>query len=481
LEDYFGERHWQKYLVAATANEEPTTAAEVLPPPVPENEDFACIPLLRPLIDYHREPPKSDELFGKIVWHDLAGKQRLVDAWPLIGFRPPQESNWRAGIYFDVNAWDATIRREKPEEAGPSGPPGTLMLRHLQKHNPGLEALRAGISRPAARFVREADAGMDMDVRWVDPLWGYGKLARLRAEAELALGDSGAAADDISLGLRLARAAGDNPVVVGAIMAYRLTELPMGPIWGGLARHQWNETQLAALEQALAHLDPLSIHQRSMYGERILYAWPNLDAIKRRYADPADVLGMPDTSQLLLSLIPGGCFDFNKATLGEYYGQMARMADPAAHRFFVTNAQAVGANLARKMQSFSFDPNDILHGYLRALTDTTGNIVQFAAQAQATIDLARCAIAIERYRLKHRSLPATLDALSPEFLVPPRDVITGEPLHYRPAKDSATYLLYSVGANEKDDGGTQGWNKLTPSQPDFTVGDWVWPQPSAAP
>ena len=73
---------------------------------------------------------------------------------------------------------------------------------------------------------------------------------------------------------------------------------------------------------------------------------------------------------------------------------------------------------------------------------------------QASIDLARVACALERYRLAHGEYPETLDALTPQFIEKlPHDIINGQPLHYR-RTDDGKFVLYSVGWNEKDDGGT---------------------------
>jgi hypothetical protein len=85
------------------------------------------------------------------------------------------------------------------------------------------------------------------------------------------------------------------------------------------------------------------------------------------------------------------------------------------------------------------------------------------AKLQTQVHEALIACALERYRLGHNSYPETLDALVPQFLDKiPADLIGGQPLHYRRAADGK-FLLYSVGWNEKDDGGKPGSDD-----------DWVW-------
>ena len=107
---------------------------------------------------------------------------------------------------------------------------------------------------------------------------------------------------------------------------------------------------------------------------------------------------------------------------------------------------------------------------LPALTNT----VKKYTYAQSSVDLARVACALERYRLAHGEFPESLDALSPLFLEKvPHDIISGQPLHYRRTSEGK-FLLYSVGWNETDDGGTVVLNK-TGRLVDTAQGDWVWP------
>ncbi|MBP9900226.1 MAG: hypothetical protein KBH45_02115, partial [Verrucomicrobia bacterium] len=108
------------------------------------------------------------------------------------------------------------------------------------------------------------------------------------------------------------------------------------------------------------------------------------------------------------------------------------------------------------------------------------------AQSQTQVDLARVACGLERYRLAHNQYPETLDALAPQFITKlPHDVINGQPLKYR-RTDDGSFILYSIGWNEKDDGG------FIPAKKDgktvngreegksvnLTEGDWVWRYPA---
>jgi hypothetical protein len=103
------------------------------------------------------------------------------------------------------------------------------------------------------------------------------------------------------------------------------------------------------------------------------------------------------------------------------------------------------------------------------LLPAVGGISRKSAFAQTAVDEAALACALERCRLADGKFPETLDALAPRFIGKlPHDVISGQPLRYR--REGEGYVLYSVGWNEKDDGGEPGAMAGSASED----GDWVW-------
>jgi hypothetical protein len=95
----------------------------------------------------------------------------------------------------------------------------------------------------------------------------------------------------------------------------------------------------------------------------------------------------------------------------------------------------------------------------RLLSSGTGMAVMWFEQALRPDTLihdrsSRTAVAIERYRRAHgEALPGALTDLVPAYLTAiPEDPITGTPLLYRSGPDA--YLVYSVGPDGKDDGGS---------------------------
>jgi hypothetical protein len=99
-------------------------------------------------------------------------------------------------------------------------------------------------------------------------------------------------------------------------------------------------------------------------------------------------------------------------------------------------------------------------------------------QSQVLLDETRIACALERYRLVHGAYPAALVNLAPDFISEvPHDVVNGEPYRYRVRPDG-TFLLYSVGWDQKDEGGLVVNTLPASADPDDSPrmhGDWVWP------
>jgi hypothetical protein len=78
----------------------------------------------------------------------------------------------------------------------------------------------------------------------------------------------------------------------------------------------------------------------------------------------------------------------------------------------------------------------------------------FGTRQQTRLRLLRCKLAIRCYQIDHDRLPNALADLVPEYIdAVPTDPYNGKPIVYRP--DSIGPMLYSVGPDQRDDGGKQ--------------------------
>ena len=104
----------------------------------------------------------------------------------------------------------------------------------------------------------------------------------------------------------------------------------------------------------------------------------------------------------------------------------------------------------------------IIPGVQYSLVDimmpAVGSAVNRSFQAHMNLDAALTMLAIEIYAVDHNQLPESLADLTPTYLPSiPKDLHNpGHPLIYKPINtpDSTGYIVYSVGADADDDGGT---------------------------
>jgi hypothetical protein len=170
-------------------------------------------------------------------------------------------------------------------------------------------------------------------------------------------------------------------------------------------------------------------------------------------------------------LTPGGWYYQNQLhyarSVQAYY---VPLADVDRAVFWPEKMRLADASLGAKNNS----PFDLC---ARLALPTLATSVKKFAHGQASVNLARTAVALERWRLAHGEIPDLLASLAPQcFAKVPHDVIGGQALKYRRG-DGDRFVLYSVGWNETDDGGLVSCRK--DGSVDLESGDWVWPYPNA--
>jgi hypothetical protein len=250
-----------------------------------------------------------------------------------------------------------------------------------------------------------------------------------------------------------------------------IANMALQPIWEGLAEHKWSDEQLVALDAELAKMDFLADYEFAMRGERA-FAIASFENQRRTRESISGFVTVQGNSELVtnkLTLMPSAYFDQNELTFARMHQQWilplvdtnSRTVSPAALEHAEKSVQA-------GLKHYS--PYNV---QALMLFPAIGSAVKKFAAIQASIDLARVACALERYRLANGVYPETLDALAPQFIGKlPHDIINGQPLHYR-RTDDGKFVLYSVGWNETDDGGTVVFLKGGVTV-DRDKGDWVW-------
>jgi tetratricopeptide (TPR) repeat protein len=411
------------------------------------------------------------------------------DQWPTNG-----TGNWQKSTVSDLNVWQqyyrvlAATTNEFPVAPQPQSPAADLLLA-LSKYDSAIEELRQASKQPYSRFPLnyDSDSPGTILLPHLASLKRAAQMLQLRATAELQLGQSEKALDNVKLMLRLADSIRTEPILISHLVRIAMVNITLQPIWEGLAEHKWSDAQLVKLDSELAKLDFLPDYGTAMRGEMVLCQEGIIDYLRRH---PGQISNMsydgdskrPAPTISISYLIPSGWFFQNQLRCSRFMVQQyLPLAD--LERRIIAPASLRHANAALDSEfrhASAYNRLEVM--FLPAF----GGAVKKFAYAQTSVDLARVAIALERYRLAHGGYPESLDALAPQFIAKiPHDIINGQPLHYRRTSDpssqssdaaSGQFVLYSVGWNEADDGGEVG--RIKYGTPDISEGDWVWRYPS---
>jgi hypothetical protein len=477
-EDWRGWHAWQKFKHEWEPKGERFDRASVVPPPVPDDQNFALTPIVASSYSYrldkngHRISPPLENVVNRLkmdVEHNSIG--------PTNG-----TGNWQKSTVSDLKVWQnyyrtlAETTNEFRVTPQPQSPAADVLLA-LSKYDSAVEELRQASKLPYSRFPLEYDNENTAAILLphLGALKRTSQVLQLRSIAELQNGQSEKALDDVKLSLRLTDSIRTEPFLISHLVRIAISQIAFQPVWEGLAEHKCSDTQLVELDRELAKLDFLADYKLSMRGEMVLCQGGMFDWLR---CHPEGLPGLSsggDSDTHLPAricwLIPSGWFYQNQLRSAR---RMVELYLPVAdvNQGIVSPASVRHANAAPDLEFRHVSPyNFVANMFLRSF----GGAVRIFASAQSSTDLARVAIALERYRLAHGEYPESLDALAPQFIDKlPHDIINGQPLHYRHT-DGGGFVLYSVGWNETDDGGTVVMREGSePARIDPEKGDWVW-------
>ena len=511
-ENWRGHRAWESFRHDAVTKNEPVEVQAIIPPPVPDEQNVAAAPLFKELGNGFDPGPNGHGLTN--------AADRLKFSHTRHNEKPPEDAvaNWQKGRRTDLKAWQNYYRNPAPPEVVASeaqaafaeryglpvasasndvAPAGTVAMTNefptspqpqspaadvllaLSKYDALVEELRVACERPHSRFPIRYEDGFSALLPHLARMKGINQFLTLRAAAELEAGRIEQAAADVRLAMRVAELMRDEPLLISQLVRLAQIQIALTPMWEGVADHRWTDAQLTGFEQQLSRMDLLADYRHGMRGERAFCSW-TIDYMRRERR--MDLLDMGSDSNrgpfermfgsALFHLVPGGWFDQNKASVGRMHLDLILPAvNPEARQVSPAKVDEMASTLDQRLRQRS-PYNFFAALLLPALTKASTR----AAQGQAAVDLARVACALERHRLARGQYPEMLDALAPQFIAKiPHDVINGQPFKYRRMDDGA-FKLYSVGWNEKDDGGTVALNKDQRSV-NWKEGDWVWQMP----
>ncbi|MDB6021327.1 MAG: hypothetical protein JWQ04_1184, partial [Pedosphaera sp.] len=271
------------------------------------------------------------------------------------------------------------------------------------------------------------------------------------------------------------RPTGRPMTLVAAMINSAVTGLYVSTLADGLRLQVWREPELAALEEQLKQINLPPLLAQSLDCTRVsschvieTLTADNMDRViagSDRPQDPWQKLR--DPTYRFLKFAPRGWAYQNMATIAQIHQDVSNGID-------LTNGcirPGQAENMAREVQS-RFSHPALFACLAGIMVPNYIHATQNVARNQTLANEARVACALERHRLARGLYPETLEPLVPQFIDQlPRDLIGGQPLKYR--KEGEQFTLYSIGWNERDDGGLSVMK--SDGTGDLTKADWVWP------
>ncbi len=478
-EDWRGRRAWSALRQPIEARGESLDFKSYIPSPIPDEQNFAATPLVKSWFSLANLAPGRQ-------WCDR-------DSYSLLATNVVSAANQPTRQFLDLAAWKAAFEAlragvYKPDQQFKSGqldPESRAravpaVREGLQSIEPLLAELRSASRRSSCRYpiFYNLEDPWGILLPHLRSLRAACQRLQLEACAELAAGRSDQALADVKLMLYLGDSLKSEPTLISYLVRIACFQLAIQPVWEGLAEHRWSEAQLRELQARLQQYDFVSDMKWPLNAERAAGVL-TCDLIRKKGLGYLVAIGGPgpatswDTklANAAGAVIPNGWYSreqfnycrLNQLLLDSAYDVNQKRILPAQLR---TNREA----LDREIRDWRWGHNFLRHKAIATLLlQTLDKIPRRAAAVQVAADEAALACALERYRLANERYPDTLEALVPQFIASvPKDVISGEPYKYRRA-DNGRFVLYSVGWNEKDDGGAPGKTLF-----DEANGDWAW-------
>ncbi len=472
-----GKREWEKTRTRLASRGVELDWHRLAPPLVADADNFASTPFFAALFDFlpGTYTPRDLQAYNRVAGfaqsEEPYAEQRGRDEFPAMVHQQRTDLAHALQLAFKAkHRYGGSAARQEEPKPTERREQAVALLEALESYRSVLDELRSASRRPEARF----NLSYAVDYPWalnqphVPVLKRINRVLSWRASANLALENSRAALEDIGLMLALAEVLRSEPFQNSFRARCFMLLYARQIIWEGLADHRWTEAQLRQIE---TWLQPISL----------------LDAPRLLQFERASGNCVFEMVHKTPGIVKGWRFGsgFTEAFRGFALRHMPEgwmyLEQASYQRQFDEPAALDGAFNAGCVQPHVLDQlcapalNFWSHRLIAApIANGTRSIFLTAALAQTGLNQALLACALGRFRLANGQFPEQLDNLpAPDLALLRPDLIGGKPMKYR-RNSEGQFVLYSVGWNEKDDGGKTVIDQQS-KEPDATRGDWVWP------
>ena len=341
----------------------------------------------------------------------------------------------------------------------------TDYLAWSDQFNPDFNLIREALKRPYARMDGDYSQSFTMPIPNYISMRAVAQTLAQRAQCYLLLGQPEKALAELTLlndSRRLLESAptGKPMTLVSAMISAAVVDLHTDTLAEGMRLNAWHEPELAALQPQCNKLKLSLLAESFRAGRAGMCSY-----FEQFLSHDTGIWAFVKTESHLA--MPRGWLYLNLITIAGFHQDVLDVIDVKQNIVRSRKVDEIIQQLETRTKHFH--PNTYVAAIV--IPDYTGAIVTFT-HSQTLANEVQVVCALERYHLTHNQYPETLEALTPRFMEKlPRDIISGEPLHYR-RQANGTFRLYAVGWNRTDDGGQVALKK--DGSEDREKGDWVW-------
>lgn len=398
------------------ADGRPMQRTEIIPPAVADTENAAL--LYQSAMSMLKAEPVGQSLEnqpGESV-QEMIAREKYRD---LMGYL-----SHRSAEFLDGKA--TPEKRRELEE---------LMSRKAVDY--ALFAVETGTQRPACRFQRDYDAGIDLLLPGLSDIKGLARILAAKARLKAEEGSMDRAWQLAAIEAKLADALRSEPVLISQLVRMAVISLSCITVRNLCETALPGKEQQEDMERILRTFEDVAPLVRAMDGERLLFGEWLFTRPSRELPQALQDSGLQGNQMpAFIRWLAIRRLAFKPAFLADHANYL---------RIMHANAQS----LERPYSSEMIEEDYGRFSLTAMLAPASSRIQSIHCRMTADVRITRAGLALLRYRAAHGAFPSTLDALNMDGLTDP---FTQAPLHYR--AEGGGFLLYSVGEDLKDNDGT---------------------------
>jgi hypothetical protein len=442
-ERWRGERKWKDYRTAALQRGVKLEMKDVIPPNIPDAENFAAIPMIQGLFTAQEQGKPVPTWFGAAKLEEVRGPATIRNRK-----QPILES------YRDEFVKQGVI-------PAPAGDPAEAVLAALKLVEPELRQLREAGQRPNSKFPVLWERGFAAWVPHLGPMQSTTRVYRLGVGANLANGENALAMQYVRDGARVYTALRNECALISGLVRISCLRMIEEAIVEDGALSKWSDDELQQITALLMTVDLTADFEFAIESERALVNTVYDEMISKSSLDLASFSNAVGIShgRTAISFYPRGWFRLSQVRTNEFFDRMIGQGLQMTSSLPDDPLLRPGASYIARLPYILYV----------ATVPAFSNIQQKYALASSFHDQVITACALERFQRKNNTYPEKLDALLPHYQTSiPRDPVDGLPMRYRRADDGG-FILWSIGANRIDDGGKSDPKKSGTAQPDWVL------------